>query len=255
MANSLPWMKFYPSDWLSDAGVRGCPLAARGLWIDMLCLMWASPQRGYLLHPSGTAVLDQELAGMVGETPGNVRRGLESLDRIGVLSRTDEGVAYNRRMVREESARVATRGRVVKHRSNADVTPLVTVQRSEVRDQRSEVRTKAPPKAVNAPEFDAFWEVYPRKTAKAEARKSWGKALAAAGGEFEAIVQGAKDYAASDIGRGETRFIAYPATWLNQERWADDRAAWATNSNGTPQLDHDGIAREVEARAAREAQG
>ena len=31
-----PWMKFYPSDWRSDAALRTVSSAARGLWMDML---------------------------------------------------------------------------------------------------------------------------------------------------------------------------------------------------------------------------
>ena len=45
----LPLLKFYPSDWLSDEALRGCSPAARGLWVDMICLMAKSKKHGYLL--------------------------------------------------------------------------------------------------------------------------------------------------------------------------------------------------------------
>ncbi len=32
------WSKFYWSDWLSDSALRAVSSAARGLWIDMLCI-------------------------------------------------------------------------------------------------------------------------------------------------------------------------------------------------------------------------
>ena len=31
---------FEPEDWRADEGIRRCTLAARGLWLEMLCVMW-----------------------------------------------------------------------------------------------------------------------------------------------------------------------------------------------------------------------
>lgn len=66
--------------------------------------------------------------------------------------------------------------------------------------------------------FDQFWEVYPRKAAKAAAAKAWGKALLSA--PAEVIIAGADRYRL-DPNR-EPQFTAHASTWLNQERWSDD---------------------------------
>ena len=66
--------------------------------------------------------------------------------------------------------------------------------------------------------FDEFWNIYPRKTAKIEAKSAFAKALENA--TAEAILEGAKRFA-DDPYRHPT-FTPYPATWLNQGRWADD---------------------------------
>jgi hypothetical protein len=42
----LPWRGFFPSDWLSDTGVRKCSPATKGIWIDRLCLMWQNGATG-----------------------------------------------------------------------------------------------------------------------------------------------------------------------------------------------------------------
>ncbi len=47
-ASKLPAFQFYPGDWLKDPAVRSLPLEARGLWIDLLCIMHESDRRGYL---------------------------------------------------------------------------------------------------------------------------------------------------------------------------------------------------------------
>src|SRR5690606_22940421 len=43
-----PAFQFYPGDWMRDLALRSCSISARGLWIDLLCLMWDGSPRGYL---------------------------------------------------------------------------------------------------------------------------------------------------------------------------------------------------------------
>jgi len=101
----LPAMMFYPGDWLKDPAVRSVSLAARGLWIDMLCLMHESPRRGYLQHVSGKPVTAEQLARMTGCSTDEVSRLLQELEDAGVFSCTEHGVIYSRRMVRDEHIR------------------------------------------------------------------------------------------------------------------------------------------------------
>ena len=71
-------------------------------------------------------------------------------------------------------------------------------------------------------DFEVFWSIYPRRVAKGAARKAFARALRPASPED--IITGAKRYSQSVNGR-EMKYIAHPATWLNQERWADDPRA------------------------------
>lgn len=68
--------------------------------------------------------------------------------------------------------------------------------------------------------FDEFWALYPRKIAKAVARKAWAKLtpenqLAAA----RAVHNHVEYWSSKET---ELEFIPHPATWLNQERWEDE---------------------------------
>ena len=68
--------------------------------------------------------------------------------------------------------------------------------------------------------FDEFWSIYPRKIAKAVARKAWARLtdeqqLMAA----KAINTHCEYWRAKET---ELEFIPHPATWLNQERWEDE---------------------------------
>jgi DNA-binding Lrp family transcriptional regulator len=102
----LPSLQFYPGDWMKDPAVRSVTVAARGLWIDMLCLMHESDRRGYLQHATGRPVSSEQLARMTGCSASEVARLLRELEECGVFSRTDAGVIYNRRMVLDERKRV-----------------------------------------------------------------------------------------------------------------------------------------------------
>jgi hypothetical protein len=66
--------------------------------------------------------------------------------------------------------------------------------------------------------FDEFWAVWPRREAKATAKKSWAKALKKA--TVEEILTGAVRFAQSP-NRPELRFVPHASTWLNNERWSD----------------------------------
>jgi len=143
---SLPWLKFYPSDWLSDS-VAGCSLAAQGLWLRMLFIAHNSQRYGYL-EMDGKPIPDEQLFRRCGCSSVEEYRNLfAELQAAGVPSRTEAGVIYCRRMVRDQQERTAAAERQRKHRSHAPVTPMsqgeVRSQKSEIRSQKSEKREEA----------------------------------------------------------------------------------------------------------------
>lgn len=72
---------------------------------------------------------------------------------------------------------------------------------------------------AGAEEFEDFWTIYPRREGKGAAKKAWAKAVKILpASELLPIV---RSYSVRVHGT-EKRFIPFPATWLNQERWADE---------------------------------
>ena len=98
----LAWIKFYPADWRADPALRMCSLGARGLWMEMLCLMHEAEPRGSLLV-SGKTVTPRLLAGIVSVSPDEIEHWTSELEAAGVFSRDDDGVIYSRRMRRDEA--------------------------------------------------------------------------------------------------------------------------------------------------------
>jgi DNA-binding Lrp family transcriptional regulator len=128
-----PASQWYWADWLRDPAVRASSLEAKGLWMDMLALMHEGSPYGHLTI-GGQPMTDAQLARMVGESPSRVKKLLAELERNGVFSRTEAGVIYSRRMVRDEHIRNvrAEAGKlggnpnlIVGAKDNPEVTPKV----------------------------------------------------------------------------------------------------------------------------------
>jgi len=96
----LPAIQFYPGDWLRDPGVRACSLQARGLWIEMLCLMHEGEPYGHLTI-NGRAIELRTLSRLVGAEMKRTCAALKELESNGVFSRTKDGTIYSRRMVKD----------------------------------------------------------------------------------------------------------------------------------------------------------
>lgn len=99
-----PASQWYWADWLRAPEIRGISLEARGFWMDLLAIMHEGEPYGHLTI-SGNPIDDKTLGRMVGATPAKVRKLVAELEAHKVFSRTDLGVIYSRRMVRDEHIR------------------------------------------------------------------------------------------------------------------------------------------------------
>lgn len=104
MPAAQPWLKFYPTDWRADQALRVCTLAARGLWMELLCIMHEAAPYGHLTI-NGRPATDTQLATLTGTDLSTVRQLLTELEEAGVFSRNRNGVIYSRRMTRDEKRR------------------------------------------------------------------------------------------------------------------------------------------------------
>ncbi len=99
-----PSFQFYPADWRKDPLLSTCSLAARGLWIELMCVAHESAEYGHLSINDKPMTL-QQLARTVGETPAAVGKLIEELEQSGVFSRNEQGSIFSRRMVKDEHIR------------------------------------------------------------------------------------------------------------------------------------------------------
>lgn len=81
--------------------------------------------------------------------------------------------------------------------------------------------------------FDDFWQLYPRKTNKAQARKAWAKLKPS-----EVITADIAFNITERLAAGEwqdKQFIPHASTYLNNERWEDE----VIRKDSRPSLYHD----------------
>lgn len=143
---SAPWVKFYTSDWRADPSLRMCSLAARGLWMEMLCVMHEAQPYGSLLV-KGQAVTKRQLASLAGATEKETVAALKELEDAGVFSRDEDGTVFSRRMRRdvEKAERDKANGKLggnphfkrgINQHVNGGDNPDVKAQKPEARDQK-----------------------------------------------------------------------------------------------------------------------
>lgn len=99
-----PSFQFYPGDWQRDASLRMCSVSARGLWIEMLCIMHQGSPYGHL-KVNGKAISLEQLGRMVGANSQEVTSWLAELESANVFERDQDGAIFSRRMVRDEEIR------------------------------------------------------------------------------------------------------------------------------------------------------
>jgi hypothetical protein len=79
-----------------------CSLEARGLWIELLCIMHNANRRGYLETPQGAPLDDDQTSRLIGAFKDDLYRCKCELLEHGVFSvEESSGVIYCRRMIKE----------------------------------------------------------------------------------------------------------------------------------------------------------
>lgn len=157
---NLPFFKFFPRDWLGDPQLRLCSLAARGLWADLLCIMYMNEGRRGFLEVGGRPIREaSEIARLVGSDAEEVARLISELDSAGVPSRDESGTIFSRRILKDAATIELKRqaglkggnpslvnrvvNRVVKQQVNplfeSCLNPEAIVQKPESRDKIRDV--------------------------------------------------------------------------------------------------------------------
>jgi len=157
-------------------------------------------------HRPGWSMSIDSLAAANSVGRDSIRTAIGELEKLGYLEREQS---------RDEGNRF---GEVIWHTKDPWENPLTENPTSENPSAKNtnlkEEQYKN--KERTHPQFEEFWNSYPKKVDKGAAIRAWRLALKKA--EPDLIIHKAKAYA-NDPNLPEKRFIKYPASWLNAEAW------------------------------------
>lgn len=104
------------------------------------------------------------------------------------------------------------------HVPHTDRTSTIRAEHNKTGQDITEQNICASPAEIHAP-FDRFWDAYPRKTNKQQARKAFGKIKVNVDDLINDIEQ---RLASGHWSTDDKEYIPHPSTYLNQARWEDE---------------------------------
>lgn len=152
----LPSMQFYPGDWRKDPGVQSLDYETRGIWFEILLLMFESSERGYLLL-NGKPMPEDALCRFLGLDKQKTTTTLTNLLNYGVISKDNRGAFFSRRMVRDEEIR-AIRSKAGSLGGNPNLVKQNPTPSARKMKNEDEVPIEAERKQTGIPtSFQKFW--------------------------------------------------------------------------------------------------
>ena len=96
-----------------------------------------------------------------------------------------------------------------------------STEEENIKTNIKSIKTFPPTKPVGviSPEFQSFWEQYPRKVCKQDAAKAWAKK--GCEGKLGQILESLKAWKDVEWKNREMETIPHAATWINGARWAE----------------------------------
>jgi uncharacterized protein YdaU (DUF1376 family) len=130
----LPWMKFFPADYLLDTQLLTS--STRGVWMDIICHLWRAPTRGSL------TLSVEQWSILLRVDEAELSRTFVELQRNGIcniVTGVDRNVTVlSRRLVKEENTRNGAAKRMRAYRDRRNSYAAVTGEKLEARRQKLE---------------------------------------------------------------------------------------------------------------------
>lgn len=235
-----PFFPFYVQDFMADEKLANCSAESTGVYIRLMCVLHKMEDYGAISLKEKEKQTENNVKNFAIKLSRQMPYGQDIIER-SLAELLDEGVIelegdrlFQKRMVRDAKiskirAEAAAKGKKGCPKDDEDIygkqddsqikQVLNTVNENEIEDaqEHSEVD-----QSDITDEFNLFWEAYPKKVAKGAARKKFFK-IAPKDDLFQKIMAALSVVKESEQWKKDRgKFIPYPSTWLNQERWEDE---------------------------------
>ena len=226
-----PAFQFYTGDWRKDAEVQSLDHEHKGIWIDLIVIMWDTAERGRLVLRDGSPMPDVAIARNLGIPEAEWKQKRSTILASGTASEDDAGVFYCRRMVRVEGDRLqkveaGRAGGLVKQNASTSEADTLANGGSTARKMKNEVEVEVEVE-VEKDAFEEFWKAYPKRSGANPKKPALGRwrsnrkrGVAAAD-----MIAGAERYNAflEATKKAGTEYVLQAVTFLGQhESWAED---------------------------------
>jgi hypothetical protein len=254
MTDRKPYLPLFYGDWCSDINLKRCSLSARGLWLEIICMMQQTD--GTMFFP------ETDLPFLVGRPESETVAALNELENNAVFSRDDQGRIYCRRTKREaQISQVRAKSANARWKSNdakgsAKNKDFAYAKQHAKKDEKKHANTGVewngiecskssstsergtgetlpePPPAKtkksrpDPPEgFAEFYTEYPKHVAVGEAEKAWAQVTTGKNAATpEEILTGLRAQKNAGVFPDDPKYTPNPSTWLRARRWRDDIA-------------------------------
>lgn len=223
----LPHIPFYVGDWSKDPAVKCANVMQKGIWFELILILWECPKRGYLAKRSGKPYTEDEVCRMIGITLDEWQEWQE----LELHSVTPEGVIYSEwiaehQRISELRKQAGSKGGSSKNKQSSKLEAKHKQSTDNDNDNDSNSINDKPVMKKSEELFEKFWSAYPSKSGKANALKDWLKNKCHL--EYEKIISDVelKKLHKWDMGKDYGKeFRSKPpngSTYVHQQRWNDD---------------------------------
>ncbi|MCH5192255.1 MAG: phage replisome organizer N-terminal domain-containing protein [Oscillospiraceae bacterium] len=242
MAKKYTWIKIV-TDIFEDEKILLIESMPKGdsiivIWFKLLCLAGEQNNGGVFIINDCIAYTDELLSSKFRRPLNLVRSAMKTFEKLGMIKIVDDAYTipnwnihqsldayerkkeYDRNYKREkrQSYDSRTTSRLTSDEKSFDKSYDVVVLEKEI--EKEEIDKEKYKKESD--DFDDFWDRYPKKKGKADARKAFDKLNPT--DELLSLMLNALDRQrkSKEWQKDNGQFIPYPATWLNGRRWEDE---------------------------------
>ena len=188
---------------------KGCAWPSQDRLAELMCVSTMTVKRRL-------KVLEKEQVITVVRGWDGYKRAVNQYHLVGTIGIPDlEDINVTHGVAEEDLSDIS-----VTQISNADVTQISNAD--VLRTRLNLTRSKELDLKRYLPEFEEFWNAYPKRVGKGKAHAAFTKATQHT--NAQTIIQAAAQYAQAP-GLPEKQYIPHPTTWLNAESWEDDLPA------------------------------
>ena len=208
------WFPFWPDKWIFGSIRIECSVAERGIWVDLLSL--ASKDDGHIRANEETPYPLKQLSGMLLIPEDELHSAIEKFIKLEKITRTETGTLY---VIKWDKYQFTDRHKRRVEGEMSEETDIVSEKRTPNKIKEKEIKEED--NKEYSPEFESFWNEYPKHKGKKLAYNAWKEHPKKNHIELEVAAQNYKKIC--DYKKTDPEFIKDASGFirLSKEYWKD----------------------------------